>query len=112
MMIWSTYHFKYFQNNQYFLITLPLPTLKLTLLSGEVVGSIFFAKMRGKNEPKGSRSNFTLQLCVFEQRGGNCLGVVATPLRKTRVDNNVRDLDLCVFVLKRTSRLQYWVYIQ
>ena len=35
-----------------------LPTLKVTLPPGEVVVSIFFTKMRGKDELKGTRSRF------------------------------------------------------
>ena len=36
--------------------------------------------MRGKDEFKGNRSNFTRWLRIFEHRGENGYGVVATPL--------------------------------
>ena len=55
-----------------------LPTLKLTLPTGKVVGSIFFF-LKGKDELEGTRSNFTPWLCDFEHQGENCLGIVATP---------------------------------
>ena len=59
----SSYHFKYFQNNPILTsgdYTNPpdLPTLKVTLPPGEVVVSIFFTKMREKDELKGTRSRF------------------------------------------------------
>ena len=41
--------------------------------------------MRVKDELKGTRSNSTPWLCVFEHLGENCLKVVATPLRTTIV---------------------------
>ena len=39
----------------------------------------FFAKVRGKDELKGTWSNFTPWLCIFEHRGKNSLGVFCNP---------------------------------
>ena len=49
-----------------------LPTLKAYTTPG--VGGrfgIFFAKMKGKDELEGTRSNFTPWLCDFEHQGEN-----------------------------------------
>ena len=59
--------------------SLPYPRWKLLVWK-------FFAKMNGKVELEGTRSNFNLWLRDFENQGENCLEVVATPLRRTRVN--------------------------
>ena len=64
------------------------PTLKAYPTRG--VGGrfdFFFAKMKGKDEVEGTRSNFTPWLCDFEHQGENCLGSCCNPrLRRTRVN--------------------------
>ena len=45
--------------------------------------------MKGKDELKGTRSNFTSWLCDLEQQGENRWGVGTTPLRRTRVNASV-----------------------
>ena len=91
-----SYHFKYSQNNPLLKSrdhTNPPPHTsqlwKLTLPPGKVVGSCFFffflTEMRGKDEIKGVRNDSITLLCVLEHRGEICLGVVAIPLRRTRV---------------------------
>ena len=64
-----------------------LPTLKAYPTPG-VCGRFKIwqiIKMKGKDELKGIRSKLTLSLRDFEYQGENCLGVVAAPLRRTRV---------------------------
>ena len=65
-----------------------LPTLKAYPTRG-VGGRFDFlsAKMKGKDEVEGTRSNFTPWLCDFEHQGENCLGGCCNPrLRRTRVN--------------------------
>ena len=45
----------------------------------------FFAKMRGKDELKGTRSNLPLGYVFLSTGAKTVWGVVATPLRRTRV---------------------------
>ena len=60
----------------------------------------FFAKMKGKDELEGTRSNFTPWLCDFEHQGDNRQGgLVQPPLRRTRVKKHIILLSKC------TSRL-------
>ena len=75
----QTYHLKYFQNIQlknHGIAPNPppdLPTLKAYPTPG--IGGrfeIFFAKMKGKDELEGTRSNFTPWLCDLEHQGENC----------------------------------------
>ena len=78
-MLENAYHFKYFQNNNPILKSrdgtnpTDLPTLKAYPFNGE---GGRFAKMRGKDELKGTRRKFTLWLRVFEHRCD--LGVLQT----------------------------------
>ena len=44
-----------------------------------MVGSIFFAKMKRKDELKDTWSNFSPLLRIFEQQGENCLGGLLQP---------------------------------
>ena len=53
--------------------------------------------MKGKDELKGTRSNFTPWLRDFEHQGENCLGGCCNPLRRTRV--NKRCLPVCEYVV-------------
>ena len=69
----SAYHFKYFQNNPILksrnrtnpFIAPDLPTLKVYHTPGKVAGSKIFAKMRGKDELKGTWNNFIPWQGVF-----------------------------------------------
>ena len=66
-----------------------LPTLKAYPTPG--VGGrfeIFSLKWRKKDELEGTWSNFTPWLRDFEHHGENCWGVVATPLRRIRVNRH------------------------
>ena len=76
--VWSAYHLKYFQNN-YVLksrdYTKPPDLLTLKAYPTPDGGGrliFFFAKIREKDELKGTWSNFTHWLGVFEHRGENC----------------------------------------
>ena len=72
----SAYHFKYFQNIQFKnhgiaptprppnFETLPYPRCRWKVRN-------FFAKMKGKDELEGTRSNSTPWLCDFEYQGEN-----------------------------------------
>ena len=50
--------------------------------------------MKGKDELEGTRSNFTPWLRDFEHQGETVRGVVATPLRRTRVKHVVFKINL------------------
>ena len=76
-------------------------TLKAYPTPGEVKKIFSSAKMRGKDGLKGTWSNFTPWLRDFEHRCENCWGVVATPLRRTKVKVLVPDK---LFLLKSSLR--------
>ena len=57
-----------------------LPTLKTHPTPGQGDRfEFFFAKMRGKDELKGTRSNFIPWMWVFEHRDENCLSGCCNP---------------------------------
>ena len=66
--------FKIIQSKNHGIAPIPpdLPTLKAYPTPG-VGGRVefFFAKMKGKDELEGTRSNFTPWLCDFEHQGEN-----------------------------------------
>ena len=80
--------FKIIQFKNHRIAPIPLTSQLWKLTQPRGIGGRFkfcFAKMNGRDEIEGTRSNLPLGSAILSTRAKTVWGVVATPLRRTRV---------------------------